>query len=186
MIGKSLAMLIAAAAIASPACAQRVGSSPVAPASAGTTVQTLVECGSGYESHELYDVKITLLETVRGERAWGMIKAADAAAQGPKQGWEYVLARIRFEYAARGRPGDCSHKLKGQEFAASAADGQAYPATSVTPPRPGLEGTVSSGDSLEGWIAFSVPRGEASTLMSFSTKEGGGLVHGGNAWFLLY
>lgn len=179
-------MIIAAIALVTPTYAQRVGSGPVTPAPVGTTVQTILECGIGYESHELYDAKITLLETVRGEQAWKLITAVEASAEAPKDGWEYVIARVRFEYEARSRPGDCAHKLKEQEFVAFSPDGRAYPATLVPPPKPRLNGTVQSGDSLEGWVAFSVPRVDASVLMSFSTKEGGGLVHGGNAWFRLY
>ena len=186
IIGKFVVLMIAATALASPAYAQRIGSSPAAPAPVGATVQTIVECGDGYESHELYDARITLLEAVRGEQAWELIKAAEATAEAPKDGWDYLLAHVKFDYAARGRPGDCAHNLKEQEFVSTAPDGQPYAATSVPPPKPRLNGTMHSGDSLEGWVVFSVPRADGLVLMSFGTKEGGGFVHGGNTWFKLY
>jgi len=176
----------AAAGTASPGHAQRIGSSPAGPAPAGMTVQTIVECGEGYVSHELYDVKITLLETVRGAQAWELIKGAAAANEAPQAGFEYLLARVKFEYAARGRPGDCAHELKEEEFIALSQDGRAYEPASAVPPNPRLNGTLHPGDTLEGWVAFSVPKTDASVLMSFGTRAGGAVVHGGNTWFRLY
>jgi len=179
-------LLIAAAAGAvCPCYAQRIGSSPARPAPAGTTVQTIVECGEGYMSHELYDAKITLLETVRGAQAWDLIKGTAASSDAPKAGYEYLLTRVRFEYQARGRPGDCVHELREVEFTALSSDGLAYEPASVLPPSPRLNGTLRSGDTIEGWVAFSVPKSEPSVLMSFGTKAGGAVVHGGDAWFQL-
>ena len=180
-IGRFSTILVAAAlvGIAFPCAAQRIGSSPAGPAPAGAPVQTIIECGVGYESHELYDVKITLLETVRGDRAWEMIKAAAPENKAAKDGFEYILARIRFEYAARGRPGECGHELKEDEFTALSPEGHVYDSPSVVPPSPRLNGTVHSGDTPEGWVAFSVPKNEPTALMSFGTKAGGAMVHGG-------
>jgi len=188
VVRKFFTVFLAAAAIgfATPAFAQRVGSSPAGPAPAGTPVQTIIECGEGYESHELYDVKITLLETVRGERAWELIKGAGVANLTPKEGFEYLLARVRFEYAARGRPGECGHYLKDEEFTAFSPNGLAYESAPVKTPGRGLNGTLHSGEAMEGWVAFSVPKTEPSILMSFGTKAGGAVVHGGDTWFRLY
>jgi hypothetical protein len=53
----------------SAAWAQTAGSSPSKPVLTGKTVAGIVECGEGYTSHELYDMKTTLLEVIRGEEA---------------------------------------------------------------------------------------------------------------------
>jgi len=171
--------------LVTPCSAQRIGSSPASPAPAGTTVETIIECGEGYESHELYDVKIALLETVRGDRAWEMIRAAAPENKMAGGDFEYILARIRFEYAARGRPGQCGHEVKEEEFTAFSPDGREYDSPSVAPPKPALRGTVHSGESLEGWVVFSVPKAESPALISFGTRQGGGVVHGGDTWFQL-
>lgn len=188
MIRSGLATLMLTAALLAvpPAEAQRLGSSPLSPAPAGVPVQTIIECGSGYVSHELYDAKITLLEIVRGAKAWDLLKEATAANEPLKAGFEYILARIRFEYSARGLPGDCGHELKGEQFIAVSPEGKVYKAPSVTPPNPRLSGMLRSGDVLEGWVAFSVPREDSKTLMTFAVKAGGAVEHGGNAWFQLY
>ena len=162
------------------------GQSPSDAATTGLTVQGIVECGEGYNSHELYDVRITVLEVVRGEKAWGLIKAASKSNQPTKAGFEYVLARIKFQYFARGTPGDCNHELKGNQFLALSAKGQKYDASSVTPPKPELGGTLHSGDSLEGWVAFMVPQEDKKPIMTYGVDESGAVQHGGDMWFQLY
>jgi hypothetical protein len=165
--------------------AQRLGSSPFNPAPLGSPVQTIVGCGAGYTSHELYDAKITVLETVRGTKASTLIEKEKTIAP-PKAGFEYALARIRFEYSARGKPGTCEYDLKEEEFAAATLDGTVFQAASLVPPSPRLRGTLSSGGSLDGWVVFVVPQGNGKTLMTFTAKSGGAVDHGGNVWFQLY
>jgi hypothetical protein len=165
--------------------AQRLGSSPFNPAPLGSPVQTIIGCGAGYTSHELYDAKITVLEIVRGAKASALMEKTKTVAP-PKSGFEYALARIRFEYSARGKPGTCPYELKEEEFAAATLDGTIFQAASVTPPDPRLSGTLRSGSSLEGWVVFLVTQGDGKTLLTFAAKSGGAVDHGGNVWFQLY
>ena len=104
----------------------------------------------------------------------------------PKPGFEYLLARVKFEYAARGKPGTCPYELKEEEFAGATLDGTIFQAASVVPPDPRLSGTLRSGVSLEGWVVFLVAQGDGKTLMTFAAKSGGAVDHGGNVWFQLY
>jgi hypothetical protein len=166
--------------------AQRLGSSPFSPAPAGTPVQTIIECGSGYISHELYDARITLLEIVRGAEAWDLLAQAAPTNEPPKAGVEYVLARIKFEYSARGLPGDCNHELKEEQFVALSPEGNVYKMAALIPPNPRLNGMLHSGGFLEGWVAFAIPHREDKALMTFAVKVGGAVEHGGNIWFRLY
>ena len=162
------------------------GSSPFSPASVGVPVVNIIECGEGYTSHELYDAKITLMEVVRGEKAWDLLKKAAATNGPPKAGFEYVLVRIRFEYSARGLPGNCVHELKRNEFSALSVSGKNYETPSVVVPKPELSGKLRSGDSLEGWVAFQVAIDDNKPLMVFTADPTGAVQHGGNIWFQLY
>jgi hypothetical protein len=162
------------------------GSSPFSPASVRVPVVSIIECGEGYTSHELYDAKITLLEVVRGEKAWERIKAASMSNERPNVGFEYILARIRFEYSARGLPGNCGHELKGNEFTALSVSGKKYETPSVVVPKPELSGRLHSGDSLEGWLLFLVAQDDSKPLMAFTADPTGAVQHGGNIWFQLY
>jgi hypothetical protein len=141
----------------------------------------------GYDSHELYDAKITLLEIVRGKEAWGLIKKAKTDNEPPKTGFDYVLARVKFEYSARGMPGDCAHVLRRGQFTALSLDGEVYESDDhIVPPSPRLNGTIRSGDFIEGWAVFLVAKGDHKPLMNFSAQDGGAVEHGGNIWFQLY
>jgi hypothetical protein len=147
---------------------------------------TAIECGEGYTSFELYDMKINLLEIVRGAKAWDLIKEASASNKPPKVGFEYILARIRFEFSSRGSPQECIHELRREEFTALSADGKEYETPSVVPPKPELSGSLRSGHSLEGWIVFSVAKDDSKPLMAFDPASGGAMSRGKVIWFQLY
>ena len=161
------------------------GYSPLSPAPVGVAVADIIGCGRGYNSHETYDIKITLLEVLRGKEASEHIKMANTANQPPDAGFEYILARIRFEYFARGSPGDCAYELMGEQFTAVSSDGKEYTRPSLVLPKPELSGTLNSGDSLEGWVGFQVAQSDKKPLMSFTADPGGVVTHGGGVWFQL-
>jgi hypothetical protein len=185
ILGCILACLVLTAAVGvKTATAQ--GQSPSSPAPVRTPIMTAIECGEGYTSFELYDMKINLLEIVRGAKAWDLIKEASASNKPPKVGFEYILARIRFEFSSRGSPQECIHELRREEFTALSADGKEYETPSVVPPKPELSGSLRSGHSLEGWIVFSVAKDDSKPLMAFDPASGGAMSRGKVIWFQLY
>jgi hypothetical protein len=169
----------------SAALAQTPGSSPGNPAPAGAMLSGIVECGEGYTSHELYDMKITLAEVVRGEEAWKRVKDASTTNKPADTGFEYALARIKFEYYARGIPGTCIHPLSPDQFTAYSSSGEDYKNPSVVMPKPELRKGLKSGDMFEGWVVFQIPKLDKAPLMSYSADSGGAVTHGGEKWFLL-
>ena len=177
--GFPVACLIFIIALPVPAPAQTPGSTPSFAAPAGITLTDIVECGEGYTSHELYDMKIALLEVIRGEEAWKRIREASPANKPAESGSEYVLARIRFEYRARALPGLCVHPLLPEQFTAYSAGGEDYRPASVVPPKPEMRKELKSGESFEGWIVFMVAQQDKTPLMSYSAGTGGAVQHGG-------
>jgi hypothetical protein len=186
ILGVMAALVLIVTGRAEAPAAIQTGSSPLDPAPIGKTVAGIIECGRGYTSHELYDMKITLLEVVRGEEAWKRIKDASASNKPAPAGSEYVLARVRFEFFARGTPGLCIHELNPGQFMAYSADGADYKSPSVVPPKPEMHHSLHSGESWEGWAAFLVPQQDKKPLMSYSADAGAAILHGGGRWFALY
>jgi hypothetical protein len=172
-------------AVPAPAPGQ-TGSTPSLAAPAGAALTDIVECGEGYTSHDLYDMKIALLEVIRGEEAWKRIRDASPANKPAEPGSEYVLARIRFEYQARELPGLCVHPLLPEQFTAYSASGEDYRPASVVSPRPELRKDLKSGESFEGWIVFMVSKQDKAPLLSYAAGTGGAVQHGGNKWFQLH
>lgn len=186
MIARFLPVLVIFTCSFSPiARAQAPGSSPSSPAPVGTAIAGIVECGEGYTSHELYDAKITVLEVLRGEEAWQRIVKTDASAKPAGPAMEYLLARVKFEYSARGVPGLCIHQVEPAQFTAYKASGEDYTAAPIAPPKPELRKALKSGESVEGWVVFAVSKDDPAPLMSYSADAGGAVQHGGGKWFVL-
>lgn len=168
------------------AIAQAAGRMPSDAGGEGQTIAGIIECGQGYTSHELYDVKINLHELYRGEQAWQRLKQASGSNQPPQPGYDYILARIKFEYQARGRPGNCVHDVRRSHYTALSMQDDIYPVPAVTVPQPALSGSLHAGQSIDGWIAFEVASKDKKPLMTFSVDDAGAVQHGGKLWFKLY
>jgi hypothetical protein len=184
----TVALLIFQVATFTPAPAAQTHSATVDAHPIGVSVATIVEFGDQYlGGDELYDAKITVLEVVRGAKAWDIIRKASASNLEPNPGFEYVLGRVRFEFSARTSPSHYNYNLNESQFAATAADGREFAAPSlVSPPKPSLDGTLKPSDSLEGWLVFVVPRNVSKPLMVFREDVGTVSHRGGGTWFQLY
>jgi hypothetical protein len=191
-----LALLISTAALAfAPAPGRALFAQTSEPRSTksyaqavGVPLNTIIIFGDQYNGgDELYDVRITVKEVVRGEKAWQMVKGASASNQPAGAGYDYVLARVRFEFSARTAPEHYSYVLDQAQFTAMSRDNKPYdPAVLARQLEPTLHATLRSGDSAEGWVAFLVPRGDHTPLMLFR-EDVGNLSHEGNgSIFKLY
>jgi hypothetical protein len=149
-----------------------IGAMPI-----GAAASAIVELGDMYRAPETYDVKITVLEILRGEGSMHLIDESHVSHAPAGNDFEYVLARIRFEYSARGAPGDKTWDLDGGQFNAFSDDGRLYGNPSIVLPEQRLGGVLHSGDSRQGWIAFEVAGQDKKPLMNFGP---------GNVWFQLY
>jgi hypothetical protein len=154
----------------------------------GVPLTTIIIFGDQYNGgDELYDVRITVKEVDRGEKAWRLVRDASASNKQPTSGLEYLLARVRFEFAARTMPEHYRYTVDSAQFIAMSGDDKLYdPAALAKQPEPALHATLRSGDSAEGWVAFLVPRGDHTPLMLFR-EDVGNLSHEGNgSIFKLY
>jgi len=154
----------------------------------GAPVAMILEFGDQYlGGDELYDAKLTVLEIARGEKAWNVVRQASASNPAPKARFEYLLARVRFEFSARTSPSHYNYNLNETQFTATSASGEEFDAPSlVEPPTPRLNGTVHPGESIDGWVAFLVPRNVSKPLMVFREDVGTVSHRGTGTWFQLY
>jgi ribonuclease HI len=61
---------------------------------------------------------------------------------------EYVLARVRFEYKARGAPGDKPWELSGVQISAFSENNKPYASPAIVASQSGLKPSLRSGDTL--------------------------------------
>jgi hypothetical protein len=157
------------------------------PAAIGAPVRSMIELGSVYTN--IYDITITVLETFRGKEAMDRLKAASAENKAPAEGFEYVLARIKFEFKGRAISDRLPFDLGNaplQWIALTGKDLTEYDRVSITLPKPALVGMVQPGKSIDGWVAFAVDRKDAKPLMVFDPDTGGATGRGRTVFFKLY
>jgi hypothetical protein len=160
---------------------------PTNPAAVKTPLKSMVELGSVYTN--IYDITITVLETVRGNAAMEQLKAADPSVKAPAAGFEYVLARIKFELKGRYVSDNLSFDLGNEPLqwvALSGSDLTEYARVSLTVPKPALAGRVKPGGSMEGWVGFAVAQKDSKPVMVFDPDTGGATGRGKTLFFKLY
>ena len=150
------------------------------PCAIGAACKTEITIGEGYvTSTESVEAGITVLEIVRGEKAWDLVKAASPSNQPPAGGMEYISARIRFEFGAKGASGDQSFGIRDEQFASVSENGRQYERPSIVQPKPELRGRLYLGDSLVGYLVFLVSVEDKKPIMSFGNNYN-------RVWFRLY
>ncbi len=156
------------------------------PASIGDPVQSMVELGSVYSN--IYDITITVVETVRGKKAMEMLEKVNAKNIKPPKGYEYLLVRVKFGIKGRAVSDTLAFDIGTEplQWVALTSDLMEYPQISVTVPKPVLRGTIKSGDSIEGWVAFAVDKKDSKPVMVFDPDSGGATGRGRTLFFRLY
>ena len=134
------------------------------------------------------DIAITALETVRGKEALDRLKAASPDNQLPPEGFEYLLARVKFERKGRYVSDNLALDLGSDplQWVALAPDLTEYPKVLLKAPAPALVGRVKPGDSMEGWVAFAVKQKDPKPIMVFDPDTGGATGRGKTLFFKLY
>jgi hypothetical protein len=160
--------------------------SPTNPAAVNTPVRSMIELGSVYTN--IYDITITVLETVRGNAAMDRLKVASPDVKAPANGFEYVLARIKFDFKRRYVSDNLPFNLGDEPLqwvALSGSDLTEYSSVSVTVPKPALVGRIKPGSSTEGWVAFAVQQKDSKPVMVFDPDTGGATGRGKTLFFKL-
>jgi len=101
-------------------------------------------------------LEITVLSVERGETVWQELYAANPFNEEPKQGFEYLLIKVRIAHTS----GESPTIITSFSFKAYAEDVGYGPALVVLPKdRPDLESVeLMPGGQTKGWICFEVPK----------------------------
>jgi len=130
---------------------------------------------------ENYKARIMLLEVIRGGEAWKRIKEANIFNDPPEEGFEYILAKVRFEYLEGPDP-DTKYDLSPLHFTAVSEDGKDYERPLIVDPEPSIGVSLYPGASHEGWVSFHVAIEDSKPTMTFGRDYKGR----GGVWFKLY
>ena len=164
-----------------PGPTQSLGYSRSNPAGIDYPLSIMVGTAGISGSHNDYMVRITLVNYLRGDQAWSLIQAANMFNDPPEAGYEYILARIRFEYLTGPTP-DTAYDVSPVWFDAVSSSGYQYDTVSVVEPDPSIDSYLYPGASHEGWASFQVAVDDTGPVMTFGRKYDGT----GGIWFKLY
>lgn len=162
------------------------GKSHTDPADIGVTVKSIIQIGSVQTSN--YDVAITVLEILRGDAAFNLIKTSVKSTSAPVAGYEYLLAKVRFDLNSRAVSDTDSFELTSSPFqwvVYSSLFSQ-YDGATVPAPEPALKGDIAPGEIKEGWLVFEVEQDEAEPMLMFDPSTGGAEGRGKVLFFKLY
>ena len=106
--------------------------------------------------------RLSVLEVVTGAEATGRVLAASALNGAPREGFDYVVARVRAENG-----GDRPRAIDGDDFGLTGSSGLVRRFAGAVAPDPVLDATVGPGEAAEGWVAFGAPSDETNLLLMY-------------------
>lgn len=119
-----------------------------------------------------YTAEFTLEETIRGDRAWELVKAANMFNDAAPEGQEYLLAKIKVK-VVKNEKADAAVSISGASFTAVSSAGKDYTNPFAVSPDPGLNASLYEGASDSGWITLLVNTDDEAPLITFGRKFDG-------------
>jgi hypothetical protein len=106
--------------------------------------------------------EVAVINCIRGEKAYQIVKEANMFNPDPEKGYEYLLVKVRFSYVS----GKSSYMVSEYSFKAYSDGTGFYPTFVVMPENLPEFKTVDlmPGGKVEGWVAFAVPEGRETLL----------------------
>lgn len=141
------------------------------------TVQTYARNDDWYEENN-YSAAIRVIETIRGDKAWEIIKNDNMFNQEPREGYEYIIAKIAFSLLSKEVDGTVSANIYDFDFYSS--NSEEYEFVSVVK-KDVLSTNLFPGGNAEGYVVGMVKKDDAAPKLAYGLE-----YHGtGGIWFSL-
>ncbi|WP_425806119.1 cell wall-binding repeat-containing protein [Desulfitobacterium sp. Sab5] len=127
-----------------------------------------------------YTAQITVKQIIRGSEAWTMIQNANMFNSAPKDGYEYILAKINFNLVDIAN--EQALDIYNTDFSLISSDGKEYDPVFEVAPDPELDATLYKGATTEGWAIYQVRIGDTTPTLTFGRNYDGT----GGVWFKAY
>lgn len=128
-----------------------------------------------------YTAQITLKQIIRGNDAWTMIEEANMFNSPPKDGYEYILAKINFKLIDI-ENGESLDIYAALDFSLISSDGREYDYVGEVTPEPELDASLYKGAVSEGWGVYQVSVDDATPTLTYGRNYDGT----GGVWFKAY
>ena len=156
------------------------GFSMTDPAAANDTVTFTEHVNDSGQGPADYTARLTLLEVLRGTAAYDKItKSYPAYLINIQPDREFMAVHFRYELTATSKSG--ISRLVNRDSFAIYRDGKADPEDNkyIIGATPDLYGKAKSGDVVDGWFAFTVPKGASWPMVVYGKQSAGS----GGIWF---
>jgi hypothetical protein len=155
---------------AAPASGQSSRSNP---AKIGTKVNVTAD---GFIDN--YKATISVDETLRGDDAWKKVSAANPFNSKPKDGYEYLLAKISVKMDSVGKEG-AKVDISRVNFTLVSGEGKDYETLIGVVIDPDIRTSLYEGASHTGWAVYQVKTDDLKPVITFGREYDGS----GGAWF---
>ncbi|SFM56368.1 Copper amine oxidase N-terminal domain-containing protein [Paenibacillus sp. 1_12] len=125
-----------------------------------------------------YSGNLSVDQVIRGEEAWKMIVSANKFNSAPKEGYEYLLAKISIMISSS-KNKDKQIDVSPLDFVAVSSAGKDYDWASIVEPDPSISSKLYECASHTGWAAFLVKKDDQNPVITYGRKYDGS----GGAWF---
>ena len=127
-----------------------------------------------------YSARVTITGIIRGSEAWTMVKNANTFNEEAKNGYEYIVAKIKFELLdiKDGKAFDLSRV----SFNLISENGKEYDTSLVVAPEPDIRANLYKGASNEGYVVYEVQISDTKPKIAFGRNYDGT----GGIWFRAY
>ncbi|CAG7651693.1 DUF4352 domain-containing protein [Paenibacillus allorhizosphaerae] len=125
-----------------------------------------------------YSGTLSVDQVIRGEEAWKMISSANKLNNSPKDGYEYVLAKVSIKVSSS-KNKDKQIDVSPVDFSMISSEGKDYERAIVVEPSPTVRTKLYEGASHTGWAAFLVKKDDQNPVISYGRKYDGS----GGVWF---
>lgn len=141
------------------------------------TVQTYVKNDDWYEEDN-YSAAIRVVETIRGDEAWKIIKEDNMFNSEPKDEYEYIIAKVAFSLLSK--KADGTVLADDYDFDFYSSNNEEYESVYVVK-EDSLNKQLFPGGSTEGYVVGMVKKDDAAPKLVYSLEYNGT----GGIWFSL-
>jgi hypothetical protein len=111
------------------------------------------------------DWEISVMDVVRGDEAWTLIKKDNSYSSPPAEGMEYIAVKIHLRFIGTVEK---AYIISKDDFRSTGSAGVLYEApVAVYAPDPSLDTALYPGGENEGWEVIQVAKGETGVMLVF-------------------
>lgn len=113
------------------------------------------------------DWQLSIVDAIRGEEAWIMVKEANPFNEPPHECYEYIVVKVHVRYLGKEEK---AVNINREYFISTGGHGLLHETPNVVSPSPRLDTWLFPGGEVEGWVVIEVYKGETRITLIFNPQ----------------